>query len=353
MTAPSTVPVPFPSRSGAAPGGRFLVVKGSGGAGLGDKVRAVISAIVYARLSGRTLYVDWNDPAYGDGEGNYFDALFSLVGIETTSERPAGGCVRPPVWQDKLHLSWDRLYAEQGTPPWNRSMAMQMYSFDQGVLDWPEDVCVMWDFDQFPKLRPYLPSLYASIRGHESQEWQQGEVLRRHLVPGVAVREGMHPYLQRLETSRPCVGVHVRAADEHFRLRAALPVSAYVKAVRTIMRRSGARTLFLATDNADVQELFAAEFGREHVLWTEKWLPEAGVALHLANACPDRQQSARDALLDILLLASADYLVTAGTSSFSILARLFSTVPEQRRVTLMWKCPLWKRVWRRLGWSSE
>jgi hypothetical protein len=332
---------------------RFLVVKGSGGAGLGDKLRAVISAIVYARLSGRALYIDWNDPAYGDGVLNYFDALFRLEGVQMAIERPTGGTVRPPAWQGKLHLNWDRLYAEHGIPPWNRAWAVETFSFDQSVPDWPEDVCVMWDFDQFGKLVRFLPRFYPAIRGGEPSELMQGAVLRTHVKPSAEIAAGLAYHLHRFHSARPVVGVHVRAAEDNFRIRSAPPVSAYVKAVEEAMRHSGAQSIFLATDNRDVQDLFKARFGEQSVFWAQKWLPEPGMALQLENGCPDRLQAARDAVLDVLLLASADYLVTMGNSSFSMLARMFSPVPEDRRITLRWRAPLWRRLLRKTGWGRK
>jgi hypothetical protein len=323
---------------------RYLVVKGSGGAGIGDKLRAVISAVVYARISGRRLYVDWSDPAYGDGTYNYFPDLFRLEGVMTTNERPLRGSVRPAAWQGKLDLNWDRLYAEAGAPPWNRARAIEMYSFDQGVLDWPEDICVMWDYDQFPKLVPHLPGLYPGLRGDEPPERMQGEVLRTHLKPAPDIVAAQEAYLRRMAAARPVVGVHVRASNESFRARVAPPVGAYVRAVERIMARGAAKSVFLATDNPAVQEMFRARFGAANVIWTDKWLPEPGGAIHLDGTCPDRLQAARDAVLDVLLLAETDELVTFRSSSFGIVARMFAKAPENHRITLAAKLPLWRRA---------
>lgn len=332
---------------------RFLVLKGSAGAGLGDKVRAMVSAVVYARLTNRTLYVDWNDSACGDGTASCFEALFALEGVRTTSERPSDGRVRPEVWEGKLHLSWDRLYEEQGPQPWDRSWAVNTLSFDQGVLDWPEEVCVMWDFDQFHKLASYLPQRFPSIQGTEPLEWQQGEVLRNYIIPSSDVAHAVIASLEHLHAERPFIGIHVRASDESFQARSAPPVSAYIRAAKKMMRRSGSKTIFLATDNRKVQDLFRSEFGEKNVFWTEKWLPAPGVALHLENDCPDRLQSAKDALVDVCLLASADYLVTMNNSSFSILARMFSATPLKNRMTLMWRPPLWRRALLKMRWNPE
>lgn len=327
---------------------RYLVVKGSGGAGLGDKLRALISAVAYARLSGRRLYVDWNDPAYGDGRNNYFGDLFKLEGVESVDEMPLAGSVRPPSWQGKLHLNWDQLYAEFGSPPWDRRWAQETFSFDQGNLDWPDETCVMWDFDQFSKLAPLLPRLYSDFPAGGVNEVQQGYILRRHIRPSSVVQDEMQSYSSKLGTMRPFIGVHVRASAESFIARNTPPVSAYVKSVMRIMQTKSVSTIFLATDNHDVQKVFEKKFGDDRVIFTDKWLPPAGVALHLKNDCPDRLQSAKDALVDVLLLASADYLVTMGNSSFGMLARMFSASPLENRATLMWKAPFRQRILRAL-----
>ena len=269
------------------------------------------------------------------------------------AERPTCGTVRPSAWQGKLPLNWDQLYAEHGIPPWNRARAVDRFSFDQGVTDWPEDICVMWDFDQFKKLVRFLPRFYPTIKGDEPIEWMQGEVLRTHVRPSAEIAAGMADQAHRLRGASPVVGVHVRAAEDNFRIRSAPPVSAYVTAVEKAVRRIGAQAIFLATDNRDVQELFKTRFSEQRVIWTQKWLPAPGMALQLESGCPDRLQSARDAVMDVLFLASADYLVTMGNSSFSMLARMYSPVPENRRITLRWRAPLWRRLLRKTGWGRQ
>jgi hypothetical protein len=174
-------------------------------------------------------------------------------------------------------------------------------------------------------------------------ERMQSEILRHHIRPSAAIAAALSPQLARLEAVRPVVGVHVRASNEHFRARQAPPVAAYVRAVRTAMRKVHANGVFLATDNSAVQDIFVREFGAGCVFWTDKWLPEPGGAIHLDGTCPDRRQAAYDALIDMLLLAAADFLVTFQSSSFSIAARLFSETPESRRMTLIVNTPLWQR----------
>jgi hypothetical protein len=332
---------------------RFLVVKGSGGAGLGDKIRALPSAILYARLTGRQLYVDWNDPAYGDGRLNYFPHLFELREVSCADSLPVEGSVRPTAWRGKLHLNWDQLYAEFGTPAWSRKWAQDTFSFDQGCMDWDENILVMWDFDQFEKLAPRFAGLYPECQGRLSPEAKQGVILKRHLRLSADMELALQPWMARLDANRPVIGVHVRAAEDNFRMRLAPPVDRYMAAVERLSRKEADASIFLATDNSDVEKFFRKRFGEGRVHTTRKWLPPPGVALQLGNACPDRLQSAREALIDIQLLASCETLVTMNNSSFSILARMFSQCPAERQIVLSAKNTPLRRVINRISRNVE
>lgn len=328
---------------------RFLIVKSSIGAGLGDKLLAVISAIAYARLSGRSLYVDWDDLPLNNNGSSYFDLLFRLQGVPTVHERPISDSVRPAAWRGKLEYPFARLHDEHDVVPWNWARAVNLYSFDQSIFDWPEDICVMWDFTQFSSLTPHLPRLYPRLCSDDPHWRMQSEVLRHHVSPCPEVEHAMRPYLERFRNEGPVVGVHVRASDEHYKARSAPPAQAFLDAADSLLRKTDARILFLATDNRTVQDMVLHYFGKTRVILIQKWLPEPGKALHLGGASPAPLQSMRDALLDIALLAAADYLVTLSNSSFSAAARLFSGIPEDRRQTLMWRPTLWKRFVSKLG----
>jgi hypothetical protein len=44
---------------------KYLLVKSSVGSGLGDRIRAVLSAILYAQQSDRRIKIMWDDGLYG------------------------------------------------------------------------------------------------------------------------------------------------------------------------------------------------------------------------------------------------------------------------------------------------
>ena len=72
---------------------RYVLVKGS--FGMGGRIHVLLSAWAYARRTGRTLVVDWNDGGYGggvDGFQKFFNNPFlkfsrfrEIVGVANAS----------------------------------------------------------------------------------------------------------------------------------------------------------------------------------------------------------------------------------------------------------------------------
>jgi hypothetical protein len=80
-----------------------------------------------------------------------------------------------------------------------------------------------------------------------------------------------------------------------------------------------------------------------------KWFAAPGEPLHLAPDCPDSFTMARDALLEMAMLARCDWLVSVDNSSYSIVARLMSQAPAARRITLTASGTLRERALQKVG----
>jgi hypothetical protein len=94
-----------------------LVVKGSGGGGLGDRLWSVLVAILYCRLSGRAIFVDWTDGLLAEQCINAFTKLFSIQGIEVMSDLPEEEVsIHPQAWRGRLRRSLHEVYVEDGDP---------------------------------------------------------------------------------------------------------------------------------------------------------------------------------------------------------------------------------------------
>ena len=158
-----------------------LILKASHAAGFGDLIRCLLVAIAYAKVSGRSLYVDWRGGLYGHPvDRNLFDDLFDLVDLDYTAEPPSGTNVHPPRWSGVLDRTFAAVYDEDGERPWDRAAAIATYSSDLRELHYPQSIVVMWDFDQFPKLRPALAQQLA-IPASLSDAEAMGLLYQRHL----------------------------------------------------------------------------------------------------------------------------------------------------------------------------
>jgi hypothetical protein len=314
-----------------------LVVKGSGGGGLGDRLWSVLVGILYCRLSGRAIFVDWTDGLYAEQGVNAFTELFSIRGIEVLHFLPEEGVsIHPPAWQGRLGRSLHEVYVEDGNPPWDRSATIRRYSFDLTALHHPAQVLVMWDFDQMDKLRQYLEPAQAAC----SQEEVLRTIFQTHVMPNPALAAEAERWVP---DGKGCaVGVHVRATHESSRQKGVVHLHEFFRAVDALSAASDITRIVLATDNQEIEKKF--RFRYHNVITRTKWFGRPGEPLHLDSACPDRLQNTRDALVEILMLARCDYLITQQNSAFSMVARLASRAPSENIIALRPRMPFWRRT---------
>ncbi|MFC1740745.1 nodulation protein NodZ [Pseudomonadota bacterium] len=325
-----------------------MIVKGSGGAGLGDKIRAVIVGAMYCQLTGRSLYVDWRDSAYGDERQNYFPDLFKIKKLPALAGLPVSGTVLPHQWSGRLHLSLDEIVQEDNFE-WSRAGGIARYSFDQSQLVHPADHLVMWEMDQFDKVRRHYEISHPEVMVLADEELA-ASVLSQHLQVCDKVQAAVDSFCETNFTQgQPIIGVHVRLSDESEGNRRNPGLAQFIRVVRRALKGAPAARIFLATDNTNVIKSFMTEFGHSNVLFREKWLPAAGHALHGNQECPDKLQNARDALIDAYLLGKCEWLITSISSSFSMLARVVSNAPAKNRKLLFPSTPIISRIKNRVS----
>lgn len=322
---------------------QYVIIKGSKGAGLGDRLFGLSVGLLYAEVTGRTLYVDWRDGAYGEIGENLYLKLLRVPDLPTCDELPAVNSVAPDIWSGRLELPFADLRSfdlEQrgvtwtnGAPPWNRAEAIERYSIDASRLDHPETAVVLWAGDS---LDPLVAALKADGRLPASADVEavRGEVLRRHLRYQADIEDRIERIVNETFGSGPIIGVHYRLTDEAARARSIPTRRQYHAAVAAHLRRRPEARIFLATDNRNVQQDFAETYGRDRVFWIDKWLPGAGASIHMNADCPDGVSAARDALVDAGLLARCTSLVLTGNSAFSLLAGILSAAPPANRTTI-------------------
>ena len=310
------------ARSSRVQSGKTLLVKSTGGAGLGDSIRALLAGLHYATVSGRRLAVAWDDGLYGERGVDVFPELLRLVDVDTASlpELDAQS-VWPEPWRGALQLSLGEVYGRERADDWHRGWALRHLSFDQQRFDYPEQVLVMWDFDQFP-------ASWAAADPERRLGNSPEEALRtfaaRHLRPGARVLSEVRRVRSRFAPRM--VGVHIRKTFESGGETRHVALGEVFSVVDRLLRSGGAEGVFLATDNSEVEAAFLQRYPQ--TVTSGKRFGPPGVALHFDETVSDRTQGAVEALADLYLLAGCDFLVYPGSSSFSRVAAILGSVPN-------------------------
>lgn len=305
---------------------KAIIIKGSGGGGLGDRIRAVLVGMLYAELSGRSVYIDWRDGVYGPKGLNVFTELFNVKELPVLPTAPEKSSTKPSAWAGRINSSMDEIWNRDGNKKWERLDAIESYSFDLGDIDHTEEVVVMWDFDQLDALREHLPREQASL----DSEALLALAYQRFLSPAEELEREVANCFR--DITGMTVGVHVRASREGTRQKGVIPLKAYFRAIDSILGKNDVERIVVSTDSKTVEEEIKNRYGSA---WArQKWFADPGESLHLNDSCPDKLQAAKDAVVDMLLLARCDRLVSAQNSSFSMLARLMSSAPSHHKVRL-------------------
>lgn len=294
-------------------GEKYLLVKGI--AGLGNRILAALTGILYARLTGRILIIDWSDRTYSIDGTNAFPHLFHCPSCRSTEDIPKTDSVLPAVWRDHLHESVERLREPFG----NNKEFRLMSSIDMDSLDYSEDVLVMWTYiDKVEELRKHFKTALSEFY-QASRKEILSSLLREDLLLHPLIRERVEEIKNNLLIGKT-VGVHVRFTDHRANLKSIL------KKLDVLLRQKPELQIFLATDNSMVKKLFEESY--PSVITTEHWYPAPGSRIHQNPACPDRLENAVEALVDLYALAECDYLIVDTSSIFSYLAVLLSNSPD-------------------------
>ncbi|MFK8185832.1 MAG: hypothetical protein AB8B99_20845 [Phormidesmis sp.] len=308
---------------------QYLLVKGT--AGLGNRLLALVTALLYARLSDRTVSVDWRDAEYSsDGENVFFD-LFDLVDIPHTREIPTEGSVYPLLWKSALHRSIESVLADDHALVGVMGQSVfKKYAYDVETLDYDEDILIATGYtDEIDRMRGLLQAqLQPEWNGELNFETASKgdifeQVYHRHLRLAPAVQQRFEAFRAEHFADKKVIGIHIRMSDK------SISYPWYKQALADYVAHCPDACIFLATDNRDVE----AELNElyPNVVTLEKWLPEAGVKVHGNTDCPDLKEHAITALLDVALLASCDYLIYSRTTSFGLIASFMTQIPLENQ----------------------
>lgn len=293
--------------------GRYLLVKGT--AGLGNRVLTLLTGIAYARLTSRSLIVDWSDPMFSDSGENAFPRLFECSAAAAWPPALESASVAPAIWNGRLRMTPMQLINQHDRKALGQYGSHRVASVDVGAPDREEQVVVMWAWDS--QLHRFQSRLNGDMK--ELAAVSEFDALRmlanRYLGPSPAVRAAMASV--PIEAGRaPFLGVHIRNTDRR------APIGRIHRAVDRVLSQHPEVSIFLATDQRAAEDEFRRRYRDVWVL--EKSYTADGGPLHLDFAYGDRAGRAVHAVAEMFLLASCRFLVYARRSSFSYVAHLLS-----------------------------
>lgn len=362
--SPGTLP-DEPSSLISSPAERkYLLVKGM--SGMGNRMLCALTGILYARVSGRKLVVDWSDDVYSDDGSNSFHRFFVCPSAGRVDEIPPTNSVTPDIWRGHLRDSVRQIQREE----YNRLLRARLIrqlararlmrwsatrrwfqrhtSVDLSKATHQEEVAVLWSYaSKVDKVRPHFRGEFAEL-GQRRTVAILRELLRHDLV--------LHPRIQsRVDEFKAehfdgrTVGVHLRLSDRWVR------VNVILDELDSLLSRQPDLRIFAATDNIEAKEMMEQRY--PGVIMTPHWYPAApGSSQHNNPECPDRTENGVEALVDLYLLGRCDYLVGDSASSFTRVAGLLMAAPEENiadvRPRRNFRTRFAREMWRRYAASN-
>ena len=287
---------------------KFLVCKGT--SGMGNRILAACTALLYGELANRKVVIDWRDESYSEGGENAFSTYFDCPTAYPIDALPETDSVFPDLWVGNLDQSLGKYRAEL-----NLKGYADM-SFDPSKIDFSEDIIVFCAYThKINSLRPLFKGEFAPFI-----EMTVSEILRSildakmHLVKQIS--DEIYGYKKKNFTPNT-IGVHVRYTDIK------VPLEKIIGKVQTLVNKHKDSAVFLATDSQDVITQFEQKFSG--LITVDKWFPPQGQRMHQNwDNCPDRYQNGVEALTDLYLLSECNSLVFSSKSSFGYVASLLS-----------------------------
>ncbi|MCT7970207.1 xyloglucan fucosyltransferase/Nodulation protein Z (NodZ) [Laspinema sp. D1] len=297
----------------------YIVVKGT--SGIGNRVFAVATGILYAQISGRQLVVDWRDGSYSTTGTNLFFRYFDCPVAQPVEVLPVTDSIYPTHWQNQLHRSLGSLLNESGLN------CDKDLSCDVSRLDYPETIIVFSAYThKISRMRSLFTGEYSRFANLTNRE-----IIKLVLQSNLTLKEDSRLKVEQFKKdyfSDYMIGVHIRYSDMK------VPLSeieaSLQKIIRTVKFKHPNFKIFVATDSQEVLSLFKEKF-INNLVSTNKWFSPSGKRLHQnPGECQDLIQNGIEALVDLYLLADCDCLLFSSKSSFGLLASLLMTNNQAR-----------------------
>ena len=303
---------------------QIVIVKGY--AGLGNRISALLTAILYSKITNRTLIVDWSDEFYSNDGKNTFHELFRLKNIKTLPELPAsslGKTIYPAVWENNLNLSVLELIKKDKVNVTNAGQQIfERYSMDFKRLNYIEDILVACSYvEKINLLRKNFSGNLVHLKKLSTWEILK-KTYKENLEISPHILEKAQGFITENFANNVIIGIHVRQSDIK------IGIHKYKKAIDDFLEKNPGSALFVATDNSEIEINLKERYGR--IITINKWLPKPGEKIHGNPQCPDLSRHAVESLIDLYVLAQCNYIIYSRRTSFGRTAVLMSDLPANK-----------------------
>lgn len=338
---------------------KYLVDKGC--AGLGNRLITLLSAIDYARKTGRRLHVDWSDGMFGPKGQNVFYRYFELSKEVDSEESMAviekavlngastyPAALTPGQLKGNIYSHFDTVgpFMAATIKPCKVAasliargktaslLGLQMWQpLTDKVKSWRHNIANTFNSRNFP-LGSMLPAglkeqiaLFADFRPY---------VNPRRIFKYVNLRVEYEAKFKAFADEHSLwdngIGVHVRATDKQ-------PGAGYDRLHRilgkVIAGKSDAR-IFLSTDNKQIEDDFRSRYGQRLVTYPKFTPPQSGsIGIHqwaLWHGDEELKSALfEESLADMWILSYCRQLFWQGNSSFSLISKELKNDPSSTR----------------------
>ncbi len=310
---------------------KFLIVKGK--AGMGNRILSALDGILYSQITHRKLIIDWSDYTYSNDRSNTFPDFFTIPGMSNLEDALDAYDIKsvyPTIWKNHLTKSVSEMIDMYETSKIQHKYFSSKYTIDIKRTNYQEDFLVKWSFSgEIYKLRRHFKGEFSNLRFLTDEKILK-KLIRENLALNKDIQKQVNLFKEKYFTKH-IIGLHVRYTDRKTDL------NKYPKRIEKIIKqenKQGKSIIFLATDNKKVESYFWDKYGKNNVITTTKWYPQDSKSLHQNSECPDRLENGIQALVDIYLLSSCDYLIYDENSTFGFVAKLISDIPESKVINI-------------------
>lgn len=317
---------------------KFIVIKGA--AGLGNRILALLTAILYAELTNRKVVVDWRDHNYSDNGENSFFKFFNSDLTTPVEKIDDSKSIIPIAWKDNLHTNAVELSETFHHRNIAHPSVWSKTTININKINYEENIVVFWSFTHLVfKLRKYFSKFRPDFINKSTISILR-ELYTKYLPLSDELKTSIESFC--LETNmEENIGVHIRYTDKKSNIYPML------RKLDDVVKRNQSSKIFLASDNKMIIDRIKSKY--QNVITFDKWLPDDNSPMHsMSTNNPARVQHGYDTLIEIYSLSRCKELILDTDSSFDYIVQLLSDpstiVHDFRRIKWLPE-NIWHLLW--------